>query len=372
MRILFWSPVFWPQIGGVEVVAARFIPAMQARGHEFTVIATLGSLDVPAVTSYRGTLVHRLPLWTAIANRDLGRITALQQKIAAIKRAFSPELIHLNVYAPSMFFHARTAKVAPAPLMVSLRGAPPSELGTEDTLVRHVFDAAAWITAVSRSVLDAARHAAPWIVRRSSVIYNGLPMPPVAPLALPLDPPRLLCLGRLVPEKGIDLAVAALGRLVRRFPRLELVVAGDGPERVKLERQAAELGLEHLVSFRGWVAPDQVPQLMNTATLVVVPSRWEGLPGVAIQAGQMARPVVGARIWGLPEVVVHGESGLLIEPEDSEGLAAAIAALLDHPEQATRMGECGRRRVEDLFGWDRYLDAYDALYRSLGQEVGAC
>jgi glycogen(starch) synthase len=187
-----------------------------------------------------------------------------------------------------------------------------------------------------------------------------------------MDPPRLLCLGRLVPEKGVDLAVAALGRLVKRFPRLELVVAGDGPERAKLERQASDLGLRHLVSFRGWIAPDQVPHLINTATLVLVPSRWEGLPGVAIQAGQMARPVVGARIWGLPEIVEHGKTGLLIEPEDCAGLADAIATLLDHPEQATRMGRGGRRRVEQLFGWDRYVDAYDVLYRSLGQGVGAC
>jgi len=372
VRILYWSPVFWPQIGGVEVIASRFLPTMQARGHQFTVIAALGSLDVPAVTAYRGTPVHRFPLWTAIAARDLGQIAAIQQQIAAIKRAFSPELVHLNFYPPSLFFHARTARIAPAPVLLSLRGAPPRELQQEDTLVRRAFDAATWITAVSRSVLHAAHQAAPRIVHRSSVIYNGLPMPPVAPLALPMDPPRLLCLGRLVPEKGIDLAVAALGRLVHRFPRLELVIAGDGPERPTLEEQAITLGLRHLVDFRGWVAPDEVPHLMNTATLVVVPSRWEGLPGVAIQAGQMARPVVGARIWGLPEIVAHGETGLLTEPDDSDGLAEAITALLDHPEQATRMGQCARRRVENLFGWDRYVDAYDALYRSLGQEVGAC
>ncbi len=96
MRILYWSPVFWPQIGGVEVIASRFIPAMQARGYKFTVIAALGSLDVPPVTSYHGTPVHRLPIWTAIATRDLGQIAAIQQKIAAgcdrVLRTFSRTL----------------------------------------------------------------------------------------------------------------------------------------------------------------------------------------------------------------------------------------------------------------------------------------
>ncbi len=372
MRILYWSPVFWPQIGGVEVIAAQFIPAMQARGHEFTVIAGLGSLEAPSVTWYRGAAVHRLPIWTAIAARDLAQIATVQRAVAAIKRELSPEVIHLNYYPPSVFFHTRTARIAPAPLLLALRGAPPGEAAAGDTLVHRAFDAAAWTTAVSRSVLDAARQAAPRIGGRSSVIYNGLPMPPDTPRALPMDPPRLLCLGRLVREKGFDLAVAAFGQLAERFPRLALVIAGDGPERAGLARQVAGLGLAHRVTFSGWVAPNEVPSLINTTTIVLVPSRWEGLPGVAIQAGQLARPVVGARIWGLPEIVLDGQTGLLTDPDDYVGLAAAIATLLDQPSLAARMGQAARRRVEGLFGWDRYLDAYDALYRSLGQEARAC
>jgi glycosyltransferase involved in cell wall biosynthesis len=150
------------------------------------------------------------------------------------------------------------------------------------------------------------------------------------------------------------------------------MIAGDGPERAGLERQAAGLGLGHRVTFRGWVSPDVVPRLINTATIVLVPSRWEGLPGVVIQTGQMARPVVGTCIWGLPEIVVHGQTGLLTAPEDSAGMADAVGALLDHAGEATRMGEAARRQVADLFGWERHVDAYDALYRSLGQEALAC
>ena len=91
-----------------------------------------------------------------------------------------------------------------------------------------------------------------------------------------------------------------------------MVIAGNGTDRAQLERQAAELGLREVVDFIGWVAPDKVPELINSATIVLMPSRWEGLPSVALQASMMARPVLATSVGGLPEVVVHGETGLLV------------------------------------------------------------
>lgn len=369
MRVLYWSPVFWPQIGGVEVIAHEFLPAMQARGYEFMVITSRGSLDVPAEGEYRGIAVHRLPLWAAVAERNIDQIIGVQQGIAAVKRRFRPDVVHLNFFAPSLFFYARTAGVAPSPLLIAFRGAPPAVLGEEQALVRGAVHSATWVTAVAASVLESTRALAPDITARSSVIYNGLPMPGILPAPLNFDRPRLLCLGRLVPEKGFDLALSALARLAGRFPGLELVIAGDGAERDRLERQAADLNLNTSVRFVGWVAPDKVSALINTATIVVMPSRWEGLPGVAIQAAQMARPVVGTRVWGLPEVVLHEETGLVVDMDDATALSDAIARLLDHPEEAIRLGSAARRRAVDVFGWDRYLDAHDSLYRTLVQEV---
>jgi glycosyltransferase involved in cell wall biosynthesis len=83
----------------------------------------------------------------------------------------------------------------------------------------------------------------------------------------------------------------------------------------------------------------------------------------------MARPVVATRVGGLPEVVVHQETGLLVEPEDYVGLAEAVACLLEHPEAAVQMGQTGRRRVQKMFGWQRCVDAYEALYKKLGDRV---
>jgi glycogen(starch) synthase len=179
----------------------------------------------------------------------------------------------------------------------------------------------------------------------------------------------LLCLGRLAPEKGFDLALTALASLIERFPHIRLVIAGDGPARTDLEQQAAKLGLAHVVDFIGWVAPDKVPALLNTATVVVMPSWREGLPLVALEAALMARPVVATRVGGLPEVVVHGQTGLLIEKEDSDGLAKAIAFLLEHPETATQMGQAAQQRAQEVFNSEQCVNAYDALYQKLITEA---
>ena len=108
----------------------------------------------------------------------------------------------------------------------------------------------------------------PGYVPPSSFIYNGLETPPFPPKPLPVDVPRLLCLGRLVPDKGFDLALAALASIAEGFPHVRLVIAGDGPERPALEQQTAELGLSNVVEFAGWIAPDAVPALMNTSWFV--------------------------------------------------------------------------------------------------------
>jgi glycogen(starch) synthase len=132
-----------------------------------------------------------------------------------------------------------------------------------------------------------------------------------------------------------------------------------------LERQAAELGIAKVVDFIGWVVPEQVSALINTATIVVMPSRREPFGLVALEAAQMARPIVATRVGGLPEVVEHEQTGLLVENEDVHQLAESIAGLLEHPETAARLGQTARRRAIERFSWDHCVGAYEALYHQL-------
>jgi len=190
-------------------------------------------------------------------------------------------------------------------------------------------------------------------------------MPALVPPPIAFDPLRILCVGRLVPEKGFDLALAAFAIVLQRFPSARLVFAGDGPEVNNLQQQAFDLQILHSVEFVGGVPPERVAGLMGDATLVLVPSRLEGFGLVALEAGSMARPVVATRVGGLPEIIVHEQTGLLTECENSRALAQAIELLLEQPERARRMGWAARERAQKEFGWERHVDAYEGLYRKL-------
>jgi glycosyltransferase involved in cell wall biosynthesis len=172
-------------------------------------------------------------------------------------------------------------------------------------------------------------------------------------------------LGRLHREKGMDVALAAFATIARRFPRARLILAGDGPARSDLEQQVADLRIGHAVEFVGWVAPDQVSKVINDATMLLMPSRDDSLPLVALEAAWMARPIIAARVGGMPEVVVHQETGLLFESENAGDLADAASFMLENPQAAIRMGQASRRRVQEVFSWEGHVNAYDALYRRL-------
>jgi glycogen(starch) synthase len=171
--------------------------------------------------------------------------------------------------------------------------------------------------------------------------------------------------GRLIRHKGVDLAVKAFASVLERFPRARLTIAGEGADRPRLEQQVLALGLNHAVDFIGWVAPEEVPAVMNSATIVIIPSWREGLPWVAMEAAQMARPIVATSVGGLPDVIIDKQTGLLVEPGNSGAIAEAILSLLDHPEQAVKMGQNARLRSQKFFTWSGYVDAYDELYRRL-------
>jgi glycogen(starch) synthase len=362
MRVLFWSLTFWPDIGGIEVLAAKLLPALRQRGYEFMVVTPQTPAASPRDTQYQGIPITRYTFQNTTEPIGIDHIVAMRRKIADLKHHFAPDLVHINGVGPTDFFHQTTSHAHPAPLLVTLHGEWNHQA---DAIVGRTLRQADWVAGCSAAVLDRGRRLAPEIEARSCVIYNGLEIPALAPEPLPFDPPRILCLGRLSPEKGMDLALASFVSILERFSNARLIIAGDGRLRGELQHQAAAHGIAHAVDFIGWVAPDKVTSLINDSTLVLMPSRKDSLPLVALEASLMARPIVATRVGGLPEVVAHEETGLLVESENSQGLARAVISLLSHADIAERMGSSARVRAQRLFGWERHVDAYDALYRKL-------
>lgn len=364
MRVLFWSEQFWPQIGGIEVWSAKLLAALQQRGHQFTVIAAHHDPASASDNMYQGMAVHRYPFWPALMQRDLAQLTKIKSAVAELKKTFRPHLIHLNLSGPSIYFHLQTANSHPAPLLVSLHQPLDHQSGRPNSVTSRILQEADWVTAGSEIVLSTGRKVVPTVADRSSVIPFGCETPVLPPAPLPLDEPHLLCLGRLVFEKGLDLVLTALSTIKNRFPKLHLTIASDGPARPALEKQTAALNLSNSVDFIGWVEAEKLPALFNSATMVLMPSRViEGFGLVAMEAAMMGRPVVATRSGGLGEVIIDGKTGLLVERDNSEALAHAIAYLLDYPRVAIRMGQAAQTRAQALFSWSRHLDAFALLYR---------
>jgi len=366
ISIVLWSELFWPYVGGAEIFAARLMCALRPRGFSFTVITSHDYLDLPDEDSYRGIPVYRLPFRRALEPRHLDDALRLRRRAADLVEAVAADLIHLNGCSPSAFFCLGAARRCEVPLLARLNREPtePEKGRSVHTLLAQVLESARWTVAVSQQLLDTARSLYPPAVVRSEVIYNGVASGAEQPPPPSIDPPLLLGLGRLAPQKGFDLAIEAMVPVVARWPRARLRLVGDGPERAALAARVAELGLAAHVELAGWAEPEAVAEELAAASLVLMPSRLEGLPSVALQAAAAGRAVIGSRAGGLPEVVCDGETGVLADL-DATAFASAISGVLADSGAAARMGAAAWRRVRRDFSDATCFDTYAALYRRL-------
>jgi glycosyltransferase involved in cell wall biosynthesis len=370
VRILFWTTSFWPTIGGLEVLGTEQALELRRRGHEIRVVAQHDGGSLPPSDSYGGIPIDRFPFHSVLADRDVAGIARIRERLLGLMADFRPELIHLHVLGPQAVFCSMVRTGDRPPLLVTRHTLFDRDQNVaRETLPYRILDSADWVACPSVAVRDETIRLVPGTANRSSVIPNGARWPEQNPEPLPFSPPRVLCLGRMVELKGFDLAIRAVARVRQQIPSIRLLLIGDGPARSTLQSLASELGLGAAVEFRGWVPPADVHAQLNRGTVLMSPSRvGEAFCVAALQAAQMARPVVGSRLGGLPEVVQHEQNGLLVDPEDVEAFAAAVLRLIGDPETAIRMGTAGRDRARS-FTIETYTDAYESLYLSLLQEL---
>jgi glycosyltransferase involved in cell wall biosynthesis len=170
---------------------------------------------------------------------------------------------------------------------------------------------------------------------------------------------------RLSPEKGLDVLLRASAKLRERGIDVCVLLVGDGPIRDELMRLAAELKVEDSVEFTGAIAHEEVPTVLQRMDIFAIPSTWEGFGVAALEASAMELPVVGSRIHGLPDVVVEGETGLLVPPADPVLLADAIAKLAHDPPLRQRMGQAGRAFVLREYRWQDNARLMEVLYHEM-------
>lgn len=176
------------------------------------------------------------------------------------------------------------------------------------------------------------------------------------------DEPLIVSAGRLSPEKGHADVLDAFALVARRVPRARLFLLGDGPERERLSARARDRGLSN-VAFLGF--RKDAPLFYSAMDLFVLPSLTEGLPNVVLEAFAFGKPVAATRVGGVPEVVEHGKSGLIVPAGAHGPLAEAMERILLSPDRGAAMGEQGRARVVMRFGFEAQARALAAVYAGL-------
>jgi glycosyltransferase involved in cell wall biosynthesis len=347
--------------GGAERHVVDLAAALVARGAAVTVACSVAG---PLAAPLRELGVDVRPLAATLVKRRVS--VRYARALRRLLRSEPFDLVHAHIYASVTAAALATAGTG-VPLVVTEHTEGSWKRRRHELASRLSYRRAARVIAVATCVRDLLVH------------RFGVPPPKVVhvpnaitPAAWPARrPPRRTWRGdallvgrvaRLQPEKAVDVFLAAAARVAAAVPEARFLVVGDGPARAELEELAASLGLDGRVHFLG-LRPD-ARDVIADLDVLVVSSRSEGSPLVALEAMEAGVPIVATAVGGLPEQIDHGRTGLLVPRDDPEALAAALVELLLDPVRARALGDAGRRRALALFDYAAMCARVERVYEA--------
>ena len=303
------------------------------------------------------TQVHLLPCRGQIDRHVAARLRGLAEKHGA-------DIVHAHGYKADIYAACAWARSRPA--LVSTchtwydNDLPLRLYGALDRRMLRHFEAVVAVSGEVRDRLLAAKVAP----ERIELIRNGVAMEPFLLAGQQRQaqsgPLRIGLVGRLAPEKGIDIFLHAAARVRKQHPEISFEIAGEGAERSHLQQLLRELHLEAQVNLCGGVA--DMPAFYAGLDLLVSASRQEGLPIALLEGMASGLPVVATRVGAVPQVVLEGVTGLLVEPEAPEALAEAMEQLIDSRTLRGSLGQAGQDRIRSEFSAERMAAEYLAVY----------
>ncbi len=227
---------------------------------------------------------------------------------------------------------------------------------------QHVYRSAGSVICISELVREQVLEGAGGSCR-TSVIYNGVNPELFSPASTPPDSLMILSVGNLIPIKGHELLIRSAASLALEFPSLQWEIIGDGPERSRLQALANELRIADRIHFLGRQPRSQVAEAMRRCAVFVLPSRYEGLGCVYLEAMSAGKPVIGCKGQGIAEVIEHGRNGLLVGPDNEKELALAIAMLLRNDPGRRQMSIAARNTILHGFTLAHQAENLARIYR---------
>lgn len=369
MKILQWAFPYLPVQGGRENFVHDITSEMSHSPHEVMIFAqTHSATDPPYVRddTMAGCVIHRFNLETLTGPDGANALHVISSAMQSIAVDFAPDVIHFHNVAGRDTLLLKAVKVATgAKVVLTLHLAIDNPTPTYLALLAFPNDLSDAIVAVSRFVFDDFLHYFPELAHRTHLILNGVtqrnasPPPPGGEL-------QVFASGRLSPEKGFPILLSAWSTLLPRIGAARLKIAGEGPERMALERYIRHLGLEGSVELLGWTSRADIAEHLNQSQFVVVPSIWEEPFGlVAAEALMAGRAVVASRTGGLPELIHHRKNGMLVRPGDIFDLSATLYFMATDPTAATTFGAQAYDDALTSFALETCVAHYLALYEEM-------
>ena len=312
--------------------------------------------------AYTGNMATQVQAsWSARVTM-LGFLGAEFRSAVRARRDFEPDLVHAHWWFPNGLVGTWLSRMARKPLVTTLHGTDvrlARSVAFSRPAFRHVITHSAAVTAVSRWLANEAQ----------SVVSSPAPIVAPMPVATELFSPgderhanRLLFVGRLNKQKGIELLLHALARVPG--DALHLDVVGDGDDRDALQALAGALGIADRVRWHGTLPQPRLVDFYRRATALVVPSVDEGLGLVAVDAQLCETPVVAFHSGGLPDIIQHDRTGVLVNEVDAGALAAALVSLLERDDRGAALGAAGRLHALATFAPESVARRYADIYRS--------
>jgi glycosyltransferase involved in cell wall biosynthesis len=353
-------------VGGLERNVVNQVREADRLGQQVNVVC----LERPGTLAERvEELGGRIHCMNKPPGLKLGLIARLRGELQCLR----PDVVHTHQVV-GLFYAATAARLAGVPLVVHTEHGKHYAGRRNNAILgwlggHHVSR----FYCLSQDMADEAIAARVVPRRKIRVIDNGVDMTRFrdagnpaalrAALGIPTNAPVIGTAGRLTEIKRQDMLIRSFARLKQRFPEARLVLVGDGPLRDELGRLAQELGVADAVHFAGYTTDPQYYHHMFD--IFALTSRSEGVPQALIEAGVAGRPVIATRVGGIPEMIVDGESGLLIDPGDVDALTEGLCRLVSDPGLARRLGEAARVSVEARFDVARMADEYHHDYLEL-------
>lgn len=372
-KILLYTDT--PQTGGAEL--QMFLLAKFLDKEQFTPIIACGKYP-------------RLDKWCESLRKEDIKVIRMDVKhkhdprhyflLKKILKEQQIDILHLNLWNPASCRYAYAAGAHTKTKMIVAEHDPFPLSPIKNIFKKHWLKKVAKIVTISKENQKLIKALYPTQSHKVELIYNGIDTTwwQSQLLRFNIDDIKhikkdvfhahedtfvIISIAELHERKGLKYLVDAIPKVVEKYPNVKLVIAGEGKDRANLERQIKKLDIEHHVTLLG--RKKDISKLLKSSNVFVLPSRREAFGLVNLEAMITPLPVIASKVGGIKEIIVDGETGILVPPENSESITKALLLLIEHPKIRKTLAEAGEKRAEQIFDAKHMAANFEKLYGEL-------